>query len=194
MLYEFSSIMDIYLIRHTKPDIEPGICYGQRDLDLADSFHDEWQSIEQKIPGDFDAVYTSPLKRCYQLADRISQNGLIQDDRIKEIFMGDWEMQRWDDLDKAELDPWMDDYVNIRTPNGESFKDVHQRVTAFFEDLYQTTHEKVCVVCHGGVIRTILADTLGMPLNNAFNMVIDYGGMSLIHVKEDVKKVRFINV
>ena len=33
--------MEIYLIRHTTPKIEKGICYGQADLNVADSFEEE---------------------------------------------------------------------------------------------------------------------------------------------------------
>ena len=33
--------MLIHLIRHTTPDIETGICYGQTDLDVSDSFEKE---------------------------------------------------------------------------------------------------------------------------------------------------------
>jgi len=33
--------MEIYLIRHTTPDVAKGICYGQTDLDVANTFEEE---------------------------------------------------------------------------------------------------------------------------------------------------------
>ena len=33
--------MKIYLIRHTQPDVEKGICYGSSDLDVAATFEAE---------------------------------------------------------------------------------------------------------------------------------------------------------
>ena len=41
--------MNIYLIRHTLPNVLPGICYGHADLGLADSFPTELQSIQAKL-------------------------------------------------------------------------------------------------------------------------------------------------
>ena len=60
--------MEIYLIRHTAPDIEKGICYGQTDLELAHTFSVEAREVLKQLPNQFDAVYTSPLKRYKQLA------------------------------------------------------------------------------------------------------------------------------
>lgn len=37
--------MKIYLIRHTTPHIEKGICYGQTDLDVAETFNNEAEII-----------------------------------------------------------------------------------------------------------------------------------------------------
>ena len=62
--------MDIYLIRHTQTATDPGLCYGQSDVTLADSFEDETTDLHDKLP-EFDEdckVFSSPLTRCLQLA------------------------------------------------------------------------------------------------------------------------------
>lgn len=41
--------MDIYLIRHTTPDVPPGTCYGQSDVDVAASFMDEFSALHPKL-------------------------------------------------------------------------------------------------------------------------------------------------
>jgi len=41
---------EIYLIRHTTPKVEKGICYGQTDLNLADTFEQEKERILKIIP------------------------------------------------------------------------------------------------------------------------------------------------
>ena len=42
--------MDIYIIRHTTPDIAKGICYGQTNLELTDDFQAESDAILSKLP------------------------------------------------------------------------------------------------------------------------------------------------
>ena len=42
--------MDIYLVRHTTPKIDKGICYVQSDLVLVDSYPEEFKTIKDTIP------------------------------------------------------------------------------------------------------------------------------------------------
>ena len=42
-----------------------------------------------------------------------------------EMNFGDWEMKNWDDIPLEELNPWMQDFVNVRVSNGESFTDLY---------------------------------------------------------------------
>ena len=42
--------MEIYLIRHTTPNIEKGICYGQADLDITETFLEEVEAIKPHLP------------------------------------------------------------------------------------------------------------------------------------------------
>ena len=41
--------MDVYLVRHTTPDVLSGVCYGQADLGLAPSFDAEWALLKPKL-------------------------------------------------------------------------------------------------------------------------------------------------
>ena len=78
--------MEIYLIRHTKPDIVKGTCYGQADIGTTDSFLYEASCIQQHIPAGIQTVYSSPLRRCRQLAEFLfPQQVIFLDDRLKEI-------------------------------------------------------------------------------------------------------------
>ena len=84
--------MDIYLIRHTKTDTKKGLCYGQSDVPLADSFYDEALQLQQKLPelnGDC-KVFSSPLSRCLRLANRFSDT-VTTDERLLEMNFGNWE-------------------------------------------------------------------------------------------------------
>src|SRR4028118_1276170 len=91
VLSGYTGFMEIYLIRHTTPLIEKGICYGQSDIPLADSFESEWEIIRQQLPKEMDCIYTSPLKRCWQLARKLEQHyqvPLFTDKRLMEMHFG----------------------------------------------------------------------------------------------------------
>ena len=168
--------MEIYLIRHTTPAIEKGICYGQSDLDVSNSFEKEVSQILSKVNFDHNTkVYSSPLKRCTKLAAKFS-NEIITDNRLMEINFGDWELKKWDDIPRKDSDPWMNDFVNITIPNGESYKEMFQRVTEVFSEITsQPEEKKIIISTHGGVIRCILSKLKNVVLKNSFDIKVEYG-------------------
>jgi len=90
--------MEIYLIRHTTPAVERGICYGFADIDVAPTFETEAARVKGLLPDKPMDVYASPLQRCSKLATYLFGHTFTTDERLKELNFGDWEMQRWDDL------------------------------------------------------------------------------------------------
>lgn len=185
--------MEIYLIRHTKPAVEEGVCYGQSDLPVAESFQEELSTLRRKIPAEFDAVFTSPLKRCVRLAKALKAAHYAEDKRLMELNFGAWEMQKWDTIDPAQMHQWMDDFVNTAPPAGESFYGLKLRVVDFWEELTGAPKARVALVAHAGVIRTLIAHTLELPLEKAFNFTVDYAKVSLVTFSEGVKRVRYVN-
>jgi len=162
--------MEIYLIRHTTPDVKKGTCYGQADLDLVNSFNEEASCIRQHLPGNIEMVYSSPLKRCRQLAESLFPEHSIQfDDRLKEISCGTWELKPWDTIDQEALKTWMTDFVNVVIPGGESYTDLYQRTTAFFNQLPEK-YERIAIVSHGGVLRSLLSYTNNVELKKSFDI------------------------
>ena len=143
------------------PDIPKGVCYGQADIGVTDSFHDEAGVIKNFVPEQVSVVYSSPLKRCRMLAEYLySDHPLQLYDELKEIDCGHWELQRWDDIPRTEIDPWMNDLVNIPTRGGESYTDLQLRVSRIFEKIHRKELPAV-LVAHGGVIRSILSHITG---------------------------------
>ncbi len=165
--------MEIYLIRHTAPAIEKGICYGQADIDVTDSFSKEAEIIQAHLPTAVAAVHSSPLQRCKKLASHLFPRHPIQlHNDLMEINCGDWEMLAWDDIPKEEVNPWMDDYVHVRIKGGESYVDLFERVSLKFSEIITQHHasdEAVVLVAHGGVIRSILSHITSTPLKKSFD-------------------------
>lgn len=167
--------MEIYLIRHTTPNIEKGICYGQLDIDVTSSFENEASKIMTAVSSETGTlVYSSPLKRCVKLASKFSQN-IITDKRLMEINFGDWELKKWDEINRIDLDTWMKDYVNVQIPNGESCMQLFNRNINFFQEITDENHSKIIIVCHAGVIRSILAFVQQISIEESYSIPIEYG-------------------
>jgi alpha-ribazole phosphatase len=162
--------MEIYLIRHTTPKIEKGICYGQTDLDITETFSAEVANILPYLPNDIQIVYSSPLQRCRKLAEALFPQQQIQlHNDLMELNCGDWEMLPWNDIPKEEIQPWMDDFINITVPNGESYTTLHRRVVNRFQWINQQA-KPAAIVAHGGVLRSILAHITNTPLKESFDV------------------------
>lgn len=165
--------MELSVIRHTRLAIEAGRCYGQSEIDLADSFEAELAGLRARLAPPYDAVISSPLQRCTRLAGAFADSIEI-DERLLEYDFGDWEMARWDDIDRATLDPWMEDFVNQKAPNGENLVQMHARVAAFIEELRGCDYQRCLVVTHAGVIRCLWASLLQVPLAQIFKLEVGY--------------------
>lgn len=79
----------------------------------------------------FSRIYTSPLSRCTRLAAYCGFPEAERDERLKEMNMGEWEMQRFEEITDPRIQEWYDDYLRVRTTGGESFMDVLARVSDF---------------------------------------------------------------
>lgn len=195
--------MRMTLIRHTSLQVRQGICYGQTDVDVAASFADEALQTKIKLNKELqdlqiDAVFTSPLQRCVKLAHALSLAEIKQDDRLKELHFGEWEMQAWDDIPREIFDTWAQNYAELAPPNGETFSQLQQRGIAFLNELMsEYTSKHVVVVTHGGMIRAMLAHVLNMQLKGLFRFNVDYGSLTQLDfsgVKSgDVPKIEFVN-
>lgn len=165
--------MKVYLIRHTTIDVPKGICYGQTDVPLKNTFEEEAEKVKQRLSNiSFNSVYCSPLSRCRRLAAYCGYSDAILDARLKELNFGDWEMGKWHELD---MTIWDSDWVNVPTPNGEAFVQLYDRLASFLDDLKDTDYESVAVFTHGGIIGAAKSYFGQQDLRYAFDSVVSYG-------------------
>ncbi len=171
--------MKIYLLRHTKPEIEEGICYGQTDIGLSETFGNELSLIKREISRiEFDGIFSSPLKRCKLLAESLCPENMeiIPDKRLMEMNFGSWEMMHWQDISKSsEAQKWFNDHVNVKCPHGESFMDLYNRVKDFLNRLKQSRFRNPLIITHGGVIRAFYSMIESQDLRQSFDLKINYG-------------------
>ena len=177
----------LYLIRHTRPDIPPGICYGQFDIDVSDSFEEEATNVLNDLPS-LDLIISSPLLRTRKLAEFLAKTAnckLETDTRLMEKHFGAWEGRAWDDIARTEIDAWAADIIGYAPTGGESAQQVMQRVQSFLRNLAQLPQQNIALVAHGGSIRAILAQLADVSLTDTLNWKIDYGAVIAVRVSQD---------
>ena len=170
--------MDVFLIRHTSVDVPPGTCYGHTDVPLRSTFPEEAARVKQQLDAHtFDAVYTSPLSRCTRLATYCGYPDALRDDRLKEMNMGAWEMHLFDAINDPRIREWYDDYLHVAPTGGESYPKMQRRISAFLDELKGTSHQKVALFAHGGVLMCAQVHTGKMLPADALRQLTPYGGI-----------------
>ena len=169
--------VQVFLIRHPKPVIDAGICYGRLDVEphapqaVADR-------IKPQLPRDI-SVYSSPLRRARQLAEALHPSPVI-DERLCEIDFGDWEGRAWDDIERDALDQWAADVIGFTPPGGESVASLQRRVIDFATSL--ATLPAVALVAHAGVLRALVGHWQQLPIAEWTQLQFDFGSLTTIHI------------
>ena len=166
--------MEIHVIRHTRLKSGLNKCYGQSEIPVADSFKNDVAKIKKLLQEPYDAIFCSPLKRCLILAKELNFNNINIEPALKEMNFGSWENQKWDDIDRNELEKWCEDFVNERPPNGENLQDLYNRVTNFLYSLKSKKYEKILLITHAGVIRCIHAFFNNIALEKIFDIPVGF--------------------
>jgi alpha-ribazole phosphatase len=149
--------MRLALIRHLPVKDAAGRCYGRLDLPLAEPLATpDIQRIQTLLPAHV-PVYSSPLLRCWQLA-QVLDPAAIADDRLMELDFGRWEGQLWQDIGAAALDDWIaSDYA--ATHGGESLAAMQARVWQWADEVAAQGVTTAVLVTHAGVIRALWSRT-----------------------------------
>ena len=118
-------------------------------------------------------VLSSDLRRCRMLADAIAAKLDIrpEPDAIwREVNFGAWENRTWDEIrshDPHSLAAWMDDFVTVAPPGGESFHQLQSRVVSALQKIDPQPSDNLLVVTHGGVIRAAVCAFSDLPLRQS---------------------------
>jgi alpha-ribazole phosphatase len=156
--------MTLYLVRHPRPAVAPGLCYGASDVavpdaELARAHAALAQQNLHHLP-----VYASPLQRCALLAERLAPGRVMLDARLAEMDFGAWELRPWSEIPRSDVDAWTADLLHYRPGGAENVLDAARRVQAFADEMRGAS---ALVVCHAGTIRLLTALHGGAPLEQA---------------------------
>lgn len=187
----------IYLIRHPEPEGGAGLCYGSLDLPLSEKGRRQAAALAESMQEkSLATVYTSPLQRCRRAAELLAPQCEVVDD-LRELDRGEWEGRTYDEIaasDAVRYRQWMERPCEVRFPRGESLADLRQRVLAVAAAIRgRHEGETVAIVTHVGPIRVLLAEALGMALENMFRIGQSYAGVNLIRYWGDATLVEYVN-
>ncbi|MFM2088063.1 MAG: hypothetical protein RLZZ237_2932 [Pseudomonadota bacterium] len=160
--------MRLMLVRHPAPQVASGMCYGRSDVAVASHEREKVRtSLRHSLPPNI-PIYTSPLLRCLDLARELAEDlpasALHIDTRLAEMDFGDWEMQPWNAIPRAEINAWAADMVHYRPGSGENVLAMATRLQAFLHDLLREQHGVAILICHAGTIRLLSALQEGLSL------------------------------
>jgi alpha-ribazole phosphatase len=158
----------LWLVRHARPLIESGICYGALDVaadrqSTEDAAHLLAEALPRSLP-----VRVSPARRCQQLAEALARlRGDLQfatDLRLAEMDFGQWEGVGWDQIPRAAMESWTADFGDHRFGGKESANEVIARVAEVWDAARGISRDDMAVnssgalqgeiwITHAGVIR-----------------------------------------
>ena len=170
-------------VRHGKVN-GPAALYGSTDIELSVRGEQELlaalQHLHQAAPIDY--IFSSPLKRCAQVAENFATHHLLPISiapELQECNFGDWDgidfnllQSQWPQLEQFWQSPLLS-----KLPNGERLQDFSSRINTAWKDIQAQQYcDHTLILCHGGTIRMVIADLLNIPLESALfqQLHIDY--------------------
>jgi probable phosphomutase (TIGR03848 family) len=161
----------------------PGITLDDRGLAQAAAL------AARLAPLPLDAIISSPLERCMQTAAAIAagRDGqqVIAEDRVGECHYGDWTGRPLKKLAAEQL--WRvvqahPSAVRFPGPDGESMPDMQHRAVAAVRDWNaRLGKDATYLICtHGDVIKAIVADSLGLHLDQCQRIQVDPCSLTVI--------------
>ncbi len=178
--------MELILVRHPAVAVEPGVCYGQSEMPLAEAAEVFAARLMPRLAQLSDAtprrIDTSPLSRCALVATQFaSLRGLplCEDSDLMELDYGRWEMRHWDTVDRAELDAWAADLEHGRPHGGESAAMLAARADRWLERAVADCAPAAAIlaVTHAGVMRVLASRLTGEPLAVSLCRPLSYGAL-----------------
>jgi len=162
----------IYLVRHAKTDWnDKEIWQGNVDIPLNEGGFAQAEKLAQRFSKlSISAVYTSPLLRCYQTAQKIAENFSLSP--VVEADLRECEISLWNGLTMKEtLERYEPAYREWSTnPEAkidgvESLGAVQRRVVQAITDIVKYHQDQdVVVVSHAIAIRMIVCWVLELPI------------------------------
>ena len=192
----------LILIRHGQTEWNlKGRYQGQSDIALSEKGREQAKQLAAHFPvQSVDAFYASDLTRAMDTAAAVATSFDKEVQPIKElreIHFGKWEGLTYPEICAG----WPDESKNFFSnpehadiPDGETFTEVQNRgVQAVLKIVSLHPEQTVAITAHGGILRTILAEALHMPMQYMWTMRQDNTAVNIIHYDENYRMIELLN-
>lgn len=201
-LFQLTDIMatQLYLLRHGSTDVKSGTLVGSTDVGLNGKGLERLTGLSRQLE-DIDAWYCSPMLRTRQTHDELQRHINIgqeirYDDRLQEIDFGRWEMQSFTDISNADpdlIDSWTE-YTDFVFPEGEAVGVFCERVETMLQLFMARDAEKIGVITHGGVIRTLICLSLGISVRNYLLFDVQPASLTVLELFDKGSVLKGLNL
>ena len=181
----------LLLVRHGRTTANgAGVLAGWTEgVSLDDAGREQVTALAQRLaPVPLAAVVTSPLQRCVETTDLMLAGRDVPrhlDDRVGEVRYGDWSGEKLSKLAKDPLWKVVQAHPSAMTfpgEGGEAMRDMQVRAVAAVREWNGRLGDDAvyAVVSHGDIIKAVLADALGMHLDQFQRLVADPSSVSIV--------------
>lgn len=187
----------VYIVRHCEAEGNvQGVFQGSTDFAVSQKGIKQLDKLAERFKSiPLDVVYSSPLKRAYCTAEagvRYSRLPIICDDGLVEINGGKMEGKPWNKLNELfpdEYSAWNGNFADFSPPDGESVRDVYERITKTFINIVSKNKSKsIGIFSHGCAIRILMCYIKGIPLENIDDVMwCDNTAINCIKISESGK-------
>lgn len=184
----------LVFVRHGQALSAENRCIGHTDVALSPAGVEALRELVAHEPRSTNATPTrlvsSDLRRAADSARVISAaigSGVRLDSRLREMSFGAWDGLPWSKIERDDAERfkiWMDQWIAVAPPGGESARGLTQRAAAWIIGTLAaaSTDERIIIVSHAGWIRAALTHLLGRDLARMFEIPVDYARATIVDV------------
>lgn len=193
---------NVILVRHGQTAWHrDGRYVGTADIPLDDKGKRQAELVASRVvEEDFSYVYSSPYQRCREMAEEIASLkgcSVKEDERLREMDLSRWDGQPLAEVIKRDgelIKNWMEDPVSRSLPGEESLPQVCERAFGWLKEVASAHPEEgTLAVSHGAPICTMIAEVIGLPLANAFRLIVDVASVSIVNYQGGFSNLKLLN-
>jgi len=183
----------IYLVRHGQTAWnKEEVFRGRTDIPLDETgFKEAELAAEYFRPIHLQAVYSSPLSRAWQTAQKIAQFHALEAqplDGIIDMSFGAWEghsLREVEEKDGVRYQQWRDEPHLVNLPGGETLEEVRVRAMAALDKVvHQHLEQTLVLVSHRVVNKVLICGILGLDNSHFWQITQDTTAINLIQYRK----------
>ena len=183
----------IYLVRHGQTAWnKEEIFRGRTDVPLDETGLKQAELVGEYFKGmEIGAIYSSPLSRALQTAQKIAQFSDLKVQPLPgiiDISFGKWEGRPHQEIrenDKETYRQWVETPHLVRLPGGEGLDDVRVRAMAALEEVIRSHPGKTLVlVSHRVICKVLICAILNLDNSHFWQITQDTTAINLIQYRK----------